>query len=61
MILSITVADTGAIDAVSIIQSSGKPEVDAGIMDLIRRQAPLPPPPPGAQRTYTPAISFGAS
>ena len=61
VILSITVADTGAIDAVSIIQSSGKPEVDAGIMDLIRRQAPLPPPPPGAQRTYTPAISFGAS
>jgi periplasmic protein TonB len=59
MILSITVADSGAIDKVSVIQSSGKPAVDASIADLIRRQPALAPPPPGAQRTYTPSIAFG--
>ncbi|WP_131118380.1 energy transducer TonB [Lichenihabitans psoromatis] len=59
VILALTVGDTGAVDRLAIIQSSGQPEVDAMALDLVRKAAPFPAPPPGTTRSFNPALTFG--
>lgn len=59
VVMAVALTATGAIDRLSVVQSSGHPDADAFALDMVRRAAPFPPPPPGASRTFTPAISFG--
>lgn len=59
VVLAIVLTATGGIDKVSIVQSSGSAAADAFAIDMVKRAAPFPPPPPGASRTFTPAIAFG--
>lgn len=59
VVMAVVLTATGAIDKLSIVQSSGHPDADAFALDMVRRAAPFPPPPPGASHTFTPAISFG--
>ena len=55
----ISLSPTGALDGVAVAQSSGSAEVDALALDLVRRAAPFPPPPPGTARQFTPLIAIG--
>lgn len=47
-----TIADNGGLAAVSISSSSGSAALDQAALDHIRRTAPFPPPPAGAQRQF---------
>ena len=58
-VVAFTIDDTGALKSLAIAISSGTPAVDAAALDYIRHAAPFPAPPPGAQRSFSPAISFG--
>lgn len=51
------IASSGALSGVSITKSSGSAEVDKIALRVIRRAAPFPPPPAGAQRVFR--ISIG--
>ena len=55
----ISLSPTGGLDGVAVAQSSGSAEVDALALDLVRRAAPFPPPPPGTARQFTPLIAIG--
>ena len=44
---------SGSLSAVSIAKSSGNAELDAAAIQVIRRAAPFPAPPRGAQRSFT--------
>lgn len=48
-----SVGNRGELAAASIAQSSGHPGLDRVALDHIRRAAPFPPPPPGAQRQFS--------
>jgi protein TonB len=43
----VAITRDGWIEALELVGSSGVPELDAEAMDLLRRAAPLPPPPHG--------------
>lgn len=58
-VVAFSVDDAGALKSVVVAVSSGNPEIDAAALALIRRAAPFPPPPPGAQHAFSPAIGFG--
>ena len=51
-VVAFTIAGNGAIAAISIRRSSGNSEFDQLALAHIRRSAPFPKPPPGAQRQY---------
>lgn len=59
VIVAFTIDDTGQLSNLAVMQSSGDPAVDALGLEMIRSAAPFPPPPPEAQRSFTPALSFG--
>lgn len=59
VVLAITLAENGAVEKVLVVQSSGRADVDAFALAMIHTASPFPPPPPGASRTFTPAITFG--
>jgi protein TonB len=59
VIVAFTIGDTGEITDLSVVQSSGIAALDALGLEMIRSAAPFPPPPPEAQRSFTPAFSFG--
>ena len=59
VIVAFTIDDDGGIKSLSVLQSSGNPAVDALGMEMIRASAPFPAPPPGAPRSFTPALAFG--
>lgn len=59
VVMAVVLSSSGAIDKLSIVQSSGHADADAFALDMVRRAAPFPPPPPGASHTFTPAITFG--
>ncbi len=59
VIVALTISDAGTIDKIAVVQSSGHPDVDTMALKLVQGAAPFPPPPPGTQRSFTPAISFG--
>jgi len=47
-----SIAANGALASVRVAASSGSSSVDSVAIDHIRRSAPFPPPPAGAQRQY---------
>ena len=59
VIVAFSIGDTGEIVDLSVVQSSGNAALDDLGLEMIRSAAPFPPPPPEAQRSFTPAFSFG--
>ncbi len=59
VVVAIELDSGGNIAKTAILQSSGSGEVDAMALDLVRRAAPFPPPPPGSKRSFTPVITIG--
>lgn len=51
--VSFTIAANGGLAAVGIARSSGSAQLDRVALQQIRRAAPFPPPPAGAQRSFT--------
>ncbi|WP_111734571.1 energy transducer TonB family protein [Roseovarius amoyensis] len=51
--VSFTIAPNGGLAAVGIARSSGSAQLDRVALQQIRRAAPFPPPPAGAQRSFT--------
>ncbi len=58
-VVAFSIDDAGAIAGLSIVQSSGNAALDGLALELVRAAGPFPPPPPGAQRNFTPALTFG--
>ncbi|MBK5925989.1 TonB family protein, partial [Rhodobaculum claviforme] len=56
--VSFTITPAGAVAGVVVQRGSGQPALDAAALDHIRRAAPFPPPPPGAQTRFTLPVSF---
>lgn len=51
-VVRFTVAGNGGLASVAIARSSGHGRLDQAALTLVRRAAPFPPPPPGAQRSF---------
>ncbi|MFE3838487.1 TonB family protein [Pseudogemmobacter sonorensis] len=52
-IVSFTIAPNGGLASVSVGRGSGNPALDQHAVDHVRRSAPFPAPPPGAQRSFS--------
>ena len=52
-VIAFTVGDGGGLVALVIAQGSGVEQIDLAGLALVQSAAPFPPPPPGAQRSYT--------
>lgn len=53
VLVAFSVATSGALASVSVGRSSGHAGLDQTALDHIRRAAPFPPPPAGAQRQFS--------
>lgn len=53
VLVSFSVGTNGALASVSVARSSGHAGLDQTALDHIRRAAPFPPPPNGAQRQFS--------
>lgn len=51
--ISFSVAGSGALASVSVARSSGSASLDAEAVRLVQRAAPFPPPPSGAQKSFS--------
>jgi protein TonB len=51
-VVSFTISGSGGLSALAIARSSGDGSLDRAALDHIRRSAPFPPPPPGAQTEF---------
>jgi colicin import membrane protein len=51
--------ESGGVASDSLLRSSGEADLDAESVALVRRAAPFPPPPPGAQRSFAIEVAFG--
>ena len=49
----------GGLDSVWLARPSGHADLDAEAIDMVRRSAPFPAPPAGADRKFGAAIAFG--
>ncbi len=49
----------GGLESIWIARPSGHADLDAEAVDMVRRSAPFPPPPAGAERNFGAAIAFG--
>lgn len=49
----------GGVVSVSLLRSSGEADLDEESVELVKRAAPYPPPPSGAQQVFAAQISFG--
>ncbi len=49
----------GGLESVWLARPTGSAELDAEAMDMVRRSAPFPPPPAGADHNFGAAIAFG--
>ncbi len=52
-VVAFTIAASGGLGGVRIASSSGSAQLDRAALRMIQRAAPFPPPPPGAQRSFT--------
>ena len=52
-VVAFSVASNGGVASVSLARSSGSARLDQAALSMIRRAAPFPPPPPGAQRSFS--------
>ncbi len=59
VLVSFSIDDDGRLKDLSVLQTSGNTALDALGLAMIRAAAPFPPPPPDAQRAFTPALTFG--
>ncbi|WP_084657387.1 energy transducer TonB [Natronohydrobacter thiooxidans] len=53
VLVAFSVASNGGLASVSVARSSGHAGLDQAALDHIRRAAPFPPPPGGAQRQFS--------
>lgn len=53
-----TVDERGNVSSASLARSAGFAGLDQEVLALVRRASPVPPPPPGAQRTITAPVRF---
>lgn len=51
--VTFSISAGGGLAGVSLTRSSGDGRLDAAALDIVRRAAPFPPPPTGAQRSFT--------
>ena len=49
----------GNLESAWLARPSGHADLDAEALDMVRRSAPFPPPPAGADRNFGAAIAFG--
>ena len=49
----------GGLESVWLARPSGHADLDAEAVDMVRRSAPFPPPPAGADHNFGAAIAFG--
>jgi protein TonB len=52
-VVAFSISDAGSLASVQVLHSSGSPDLDRVAMDHIRRAAPFPKPPSGAQRQFS--------
>lgn len=50
--------DSGNVLCVSLSRSSGFPELDNEVVEMVRRASPVPAPPPGVNKTITAPVGF---
>lgn len=50
--------DGGNVLSASLARSSGFPELDNEVVDMVRRASPVPAPPPGVNKTITAPVKF---
>ena len=50
--------EAGHLLSVEVVVASGIPTLDAEALAIVRKAAPFPPPPPGAQRTFVANVNF---
>ena len=55
-----SIDDRGALVDVEIVHASGIEGLDRQALDIVRKAAPFPPPPQGAQRAFDANVSFVA-
>lgn len=55
-VVAFRVSSGGGLAGASLARSSGNANLDQAALNLVRRAAPFPPPPPGAQRSFTISI-----
>jgi len=53
-----TIDDSGNVQSVALAGSSGVPEFDEEVVAMVRRASPVPPPPPGVNRTIVVPVRF---
>lgn len=53
-----TIDESGNVLSVSLAGSSGVPELDEEVISMVRRASPVPPPPPGVNRTIVVPVRF---
>ncbi|MFN3575430.1 MAG: TonB family protein [Tabrizicola sp.] len=53
VVVGFSISDSGGLASVRVLRSSGSAELDQVAADHIRRAAPFPPPPPGAERRFS--------
>lgn len=56
-VVAFRVASNGELAGVSLARSSGNPELDQAGLAIVQRSAPFPPPPSGAQTSFS--VAFG--
>jgi len=52
-VVAFKVAGNGGLSGASVVRSSGSAALDQAALRLVRRAAPFPPPPRGAQRSFS--------
>ncbi|PVA10579.1 energy transducer TonB [Pelagivirga sediminicola] len=55
-VVAFSVSGTGGLAGVSVARSSGSGALDRAAVGMVQRAAPFPPPPPGAQRSFSISI-----
>ena len=58
-IIGFALDESGGVASDSLLRSSGEADLDAESVALVRRAAPFPPPPPGAQHSFAIEVAFG--